>query len=113
MKNPKIHKIFILIIIAIVLLMIKYVYNSAIMKKAFDEADIVTIGKTLNIEIKEEDLRDYTFIQTNNELSKWNESERNKFIYYMRKYDSILKPGNYNINQGTKWEKALEIFEID
>lgn len=113
MKVSKIHKIFIVIIMFILIFMITPVYNSVLTKRAFDKADIVTLGKTLNIVIKEEDIKDYTFVQKNMELSKWKKSEKNNFIDYMKNKDLILESGNYNINQGTKWKKALEIFELE
>ncbi|MGF7056914.1 hypothetical protein [Brassicibacter mesophilus] len=105
--------IIIVLIVVVILLMIRPLYNCFILKKAFDNAGIVALGKTLNVEINEEGVRDYTFVQNNIELSKWNEKEKNEFMDYMKNNNLTLKPGEYKINQGTKWEKALQIFEFE
>ncbi|RCX17171.1 hypothetical protein DFR58_10865 [Anaerobacterium chartisolvens] len=90
-----------------------YLYNYFTFKNAFDKAGIVTLGKTLIIEVNESDIRDYNFIEKNQELGKWKESEKNSFINYMKEKKLILKPGAYEINQGTAWEKAIEIFQFE
>lgn len=110
MKNSK---VIIFFVIAIALIAIKPLYNSFVITRTFEKLDIVALGKTLDINVSEESTRDYTFVEINSEFSKWNESEKNKFISHMKDNNLILKPGNYTLSQGTKWEKALEIFKFE
>lgn len=89
------------------------IYNIIIFKNVFNNAGIVTIGKEININVNEYDIRDYRFFENNLELSKWNEKERKKFINFMKKNKLILKAGSYKIFQGTKCEKAKIIFNFE
>lgn len=90
-----------------------FLYNYLIFNNIFNEAGIVSIGKTLEVSISKDNVRDYSFVENNIELSKWNENEKRKFIKYMKENNLILEPGSYKINQGTTYEKAKEIFKFE
>lgn len=90
-----------------------FLYNYRIFNNIFNEAGIVSIGKTLEVSINKDNVRDYSFVENNIELSKWNENEKRKFIKYMKENNLILEPGSYKINQGTTYEKAKEIFKFE
>ncbi len=90
-----------------------YFYKYITFKNAFDKAGIITIGKTLEITISKDDVRNYSFVENNKEFSKWNENEKSKFISCMKENKLTLKAGTYKINQGTTFEKAKEIFKFE
>lgn len=96
--------------LTVILILSYFIYNWVVLNNAFDKAGIVNLGKTLEISISKDVTRDYTFIENNIELAKWNDKEKTKFINYMKENTLLLKPGSYKINQGTTFEKAKDIF---
>jgi len=83
------------------------------LNNAFNQAGIVTLGKTLEVSISKDAVRDYSFVENDIEFSKWNENEKSKFIKYMKENNLVLEPGSYKINQGTTYEKAKETFKFE
>ncbi|WP_432404184.1 hypothetical protein [Wukongibacter sp. M2B1] len=71
-------------------------------------------GKDIKTNILLEDERNYSiFLDENDETNLWSKSEREKMVEYMKKNNLKIKPGEYELNQATTFEKALEIFEFE
>lgn len=118
----KISKSLILNIIIIIGISAPILFLSYNVYKTIKRIDSKGIGKTIYINISNNDVVDYKSIgmgkKDENGLSKqwfdmWDRIEREKLINYMDENNFIIKPGSYELNQTTYFEEALKIFNFE
>lgn len=104
-------KVFIGIGIGVVAIIIVVIISNFRFNYNLKSRGLVGIGKELTVEITQNS--DYTIFENSEELSIWNEKERNKMTKYMKENNLKLKSGLYTINTSNTFEKALEIFKFE
>lgn len=77
-----------------------------------DTEKYVGIGKKFTIMIEDDEVSDYTILNTE-KFDLWNEVERKKFANYMKDNELIIPPGKYVLNQALRFEYAKKIFKLE
>ncbi|WDV47772.1 hypothetical protein PV797_08795 [Clostridiaceae bacterium M8S5] len=94
-----------IIIILTIAIIINFISNNSLRKNG-----LVGIGKTLTINITKKPVINHASLKNVIAIDLWDRSERNKLEKYMKNNNLQIKTGTYQINQGTTFEKSLEIF---
>lgn len=77
------------------------------------DAGYIGIGKSFTIDITKNQVRDYTFLKSNQYMELWADSEKEKLEKYMKYNNFLLRAGSYVANQAMSFEKSLAIFQFD
>lgn len=107
---------FLLIIFLITISIIGYLTLDGLSSKQkielYDKEYFTGIGKSYTIIIEEDDIGDYTIMDTD-DFKIWDENERAKFKKYMKDNNLKLKVGTYDMHQTYTLKKAIEVLKFE